>query len=117
VQDYDVSGHEKFFLGLPQLKVTLLASLKLGSRFTFNPSAIHTGKRFGYQDNGATLSAFPAATLLNIHLDYRLGDWNLGLGLMNATDRKVPFLQPYNAYASPLPGARREAFLRIGYRM
>lgn len=117
VPDYAVAGRDKSTLGLPSTKVTLLAGVKLGNGLTLNPSVIFTGARYGYAYEDESPRKFDPDTLVNLFLDWKVQDWTLSLGLMNATDRKVPFIQAYTGGGSPYPGARREAVVRVGYRL
>lgn len=117
VPDYKVEGQDKYTLGLPATKFTLLASLKLGHGLSLNPSVIALGQRYGYDFGATAPRKFDADTLINVFLDWKTGDWNLSLGLMNATDRKIPFLQAYSGGGGPYPGPSREAVVRVGYRL
>lgn len=117
VPDYAVAGRPEAALGLPQTKLTVLAGLNLGGGLSFNPSLIQTGTRYGYAYGDTAPRAFEATTLLNAFLTLQDQGWSVSVGVSNATNKDVPFLQAYTGGGSPYPGPGREVSVRLGYRL
>ena len=114
-------------MAFPAHKLTAYLHYKLSTGLSLNPSLVYLGPRWGYVApiaNAATfdgtLKHFGATPLLNVALQWENAGakgLDLTLGLYNALNKEVDFIQPFNAGHAPLPGMSREVLLQAKYKL
>lgn len=117
VPDYVVPGQSTYMVGLPNVKVTLLASFKLGDNFSFAPSVIGIGPRYTFESDGGP-HLRESSTLINAMLHYRHpgSPFQVTLGSHNLTGAQVGFPKAYQGTdGDTYPSHGQEFFLRIAY--
>ncbi|MBN1895382.1 TonB-dependent receptor [bacterium] len=119
IGSYSVPGEPGYFLGFSNLKASLSGHYRLGRGFSLNPILSFYGKRHGYAsvdaDSSMMIREYKPSLLANLCLqsDRVFGlPLDLSLGLYNALDADVPFIQPYDSGHAPLPSLSREVVLR-----
>jgi outer membrane cobalamin receptor len=118
---WSVPGDDSQSLGLPNQSASLLVGIKLGQGWSLNPNLHYQGERsgnfFGGAAQGVILQKRSADLVLGGTLVYNRGPVTASLGVFDAGNRQVPFLQPYNGGHTPLPGTGRElmAKLKVGF--
>ncbi len=126
VVPYEVPGNSSQLLAAPQHKLTLSSSVKIVGGLTANPSMIVMSERAYVSslgdDMGApkTIGRLDAALLLNLYLLYRdlgLKGLDLGAGVYNLLDQRVPFPQAYAADHNPLPSQSIEVLGKLSYTL
>lgn len=119
---YSVPGQANALLAFAPHKLTARALVHVGTSWTFSPSLIVYGTRYGYASADAAgnpvIHQFDPATLLNLSTDYVLpnGRVSIGLGVYDALGQNLEFIQPYRSYHAPLPDTSREWVVRLHYR-
>jgi len=121
--DYAVPGNESALLGAPQHRIMLNGSLKIFKGFSFNPTIIFMGKRYGYTsydiiNDAPVLTEFKPVILANVFLNYRdlfTKGLDLGIGVYDIIDSDLSFIQPYNGGHSPIPTQGREYIVKLSY--
>jgi outer membrane cobalamin receptor len=118
VTDWLAQGHDSSFLGVADQKLSVLASIKLAEGWSFSPSAIYLGDRYGYDwetsANNLVLKKFKADLLLNATVTFTHQAWTASLGVFDALSAKPAFLQAYPSDV-PLQGPSREIVLKLKY--
>lgn len=117
VDIYSVPGRGTRQLGFPRHKLTLNSSIPLREGLSLNPTAVYTGKRYGYGGDGG-LRVFGESVQANLHLharDLAARGLSLGLGVRDLFDSGFSYLQPYDGGHAPLPAASREIYLKAAY--
>lgn len=113
-------------MAFPAHKLTANLHYKLSSDISLNPSLVYLGPRWGYVTpvvdpitfEGA-LKHFSATPLVNVVLCWQnagVRGFDLNLGLYNALNKEVDFIQPFNAGHAPLPDMSREVVLQAQYK-
>lgn len=114
----------KQLLGIPQNKVSVLASWKTGlGNFHINPSVVYLSSKAAYEYNvvsdSQVLTSLPSVVLSNLYLNYPdlfINGFELGVGAFNMFDTQNRYVQPYaggNSNHFPAPG--REYIGRVNY--
>ncbi|GAB4342505.1 MAG: hypothetical protein OHK0038_22400 [Flammeovirgaceae bacterium] len=114
-------------LGMPQHKFSSYASINITKLFSFNPTLIYVGSKYGFNsveiiDNQEIPMAkkFDSSIFLNLNFtkkDFLLRGMNLTIGTHNLLNQKQLYLQPYNGGHAPLSGASRSFMLRVLYQI
>ncbi len=126
VVPYEVPGSTSQLLAAPQHKLTLSSSIKIIGGLSANPSLIALSDRAFVSSLGDDLGApktigkLDAALLLNLYLSYRdlgLKGLDVGAGVYNLLDQRVPFPQAYAADHNPLPSQSIEVLGKVGYTL
>jgi hypothetical protein len=77
------------------------------------------GERYAYTWDAAAgrnqLARLGSDLLVGLNLTYANKGFTASLGLQDASDRRVPFVQPYDGGHSPLPGPGREITAKLRY--
>ncbi len=118
VPDFVVPGEKAYLVGLPNLKATLLASFRLGERWSFAPSFVALGQRFTFESEGGPVRR-EAVALLNavVHGELPGLKLKLSFGVHNLTGADVGFPKAYQGTdGDTYPSQPRQVFLRAGYR-
>ena len=121
VSAWAVPGDDTQSLGMPSQSGSVQAGIKLGEGWTFNPNLHFLGSRQAYfyqaAAQGLVLQTRSADLTLGGTLVYVQGPWTASLGVYDATDRNVPYLQPYNGGHPPMQGMGREVVgkVKFGY--
>ncbi len=107
-------------------KLTANLHYKLSATWSINPSLVYLGSRWGYVAPIAnattfdgTLKRFGPTPLLNVALHWDSATTrglDLTLGLYNALNKEVDFIQPFDGGHAPLPGMSRELLLQGQYK-
>ena len=118
---YKVEGKDHLNVGIAAHKFTLHGGYRITNHLSLNPSVVRLGERWGYARLGADesplLERFAPILLLNLHLQYKdlLPGLTLGVGAHNLLDHDNNFIQAYNDYSAPVPGAGREFTVKASY--
>jgi outer membrane receptor for ferrienterochelin and colicin len=122
IADYEVPENNTMLLAFPAHKLNFSASFDIGKHFSVNPSLTFRGERYGYTSVDTTGSAvvekLSPMTLANLYLRYQdlfIKGLDLGVGVYDIFDQRIKYIQPYNSYHAPLPGASRELILKLSY--
>ena len=119
VQTWAVPGRTDDSLGFPNTHATLLAGIKLGDGWSFNPTLRYLGSEFGFnyssQAQGMVLIQRGPQVVADGNVAYTNGVVTASIGLFDITNREVPFIQPYNGGNGFLPGQGREVLLKLKY--
>jgi outer membrane cobalamin receptor len=113
---YDVPGKEGPLLGLPQLKATVSAAVRVWRTLTIAPTAIYVSRRYEMGTDAAF--AHDPALLLNAfarYADLGVRGLDLGIGVYNTLDADYRFVQPYAGGHPSLPAPGREVTVRVAY--
>ena len=114
-----VPGHDKNFLGFAPQKVAASAGLRLTSNWTLGGSLVWLGERYAYAWDAAAganqLAKLDSDLLLGLNLAFYRNGFTAALGVQDASDRRVPYIQPYDGGHSPLPGPGREIVAKLRY--
>ncbi len=118
---YRVEGKEGHHVGFAPLKAAFQVQWRFSEGWSFNPSLILYGPRYGYRYGETVPAKFHGTGLLDLYLTRTFGRGaELGLRVGNVTDAAVPFIQPYGIPGvggnAPLPGPGREVDLHFGVR-
>ena len=88
-----------------------------------NPSLVWLGSCHAYVGADAEglplLAELDSVLLANLLVEYRdlgVDGLDLAVGAYNLADEEHAFIQPYDGGKAPLPGPRREVFLRLSAR-
>lgn len=113
-------------MAFPAHKLTANLHYKLSQGLSLNPSLVYLGPRWAYVapvvdpvNYEATLKHFGATPLLNVVLHWENAGTkglDLTLGLYNALNKEIDFIQPFDAGHAPLPDMSREVMLRAQYK-
>jgi len=117
VPDFMVPGEKNYFVGMPNVKVTLLGNFKLGGGLSFAPSIIALGPRYTFESAGGPVKRDSSA-LLNLMLHYRASSLPLlfTAGVHNATGTDVGFPKAYQGTdGDTYPSQPTDFFLRMAY--
>ncbi|HJW32205.1 MAG TPA: TonB-dependent receptor [Holophagaceae bacterium] len=116
---WSAPGHDSNFLGFAPRKATLAAGLHLGDAWTLGGTLMHLGSRYAYDWDAAAganrLARRAPDLLVGLNLAFTARGFTASLGLQDALDRQVPYIQPYNGGHSPLPGPGREGVIKLRY--
>jgi len=122
VDVYAVPSRKDILLGFPFHKVTLNTSLNLFDNLSVNPSLVFIGNRFGYnsadKDGKPVVKEFAPNFLVNLNLLYKnlfIKGMDASLSVHNLLNDTYYFIQPYDGFHAPLPGASTEISLNLGY--
>ncbi|MEK7432703.1 MAG: TonB-dependent receptor plug domain-containing protein [Cyanobacteriota bacterium] len=122
VDVYAVPSRKDILLGFPFHKVTLNTSLNLFDNLSINPSLVFIGNRFGYnsadKDGKPVVKEFAPNFLVNLNLLYKnlfIKGMDASLSVHNLLNDTYYFIQPYDGFHAPLPGASTEISLNLGY--
>lgn len=117
VPDYTVPEQDKYMVGLPNTKATLLASFKITENLSFAPSLISYGPRYTYEAAGGPVLR-ESSSLFNVMLHYRFPSVPLflSIGAHNVTYANVGFPKAYiGTDGDTYPSQGRDIFIRLGY--
>ena len=125
VWDYEIPGRPREHLGLSPHKVAALGSLRIYKGLSINPSLTYYSPRHSFSvydedEDDVLLYRHDAAFMLNAYLlwsGFITPGLDLGVGVYNIADAKLPFVQPYNQWHAPIPGSPREVFVRLEYNV
>ncbi len=119
VPDFAVPQAATYLLGLPRTKVTMQASIKVTDDLSFAPSLVGDGAKYGYGPGDASPRLYPACTVMNAFLHYRIQGWKLLLsaGVLNLLDAPQDWVGGYATAGPPIPGATREFTVRVGFNL
>jgi len=125
VWDYEVEGRPREHLGLSPHKVSALGGIRIYKGLSINPSFTYYSPRHSYSiydedEDDVLLHQHGHAFLVNAYLlwaDFITPGLDLGVGIYNIGDAELPFVQPYNQWHAPIPGAPREVFVRLEYNV
>ncbi len=123
VAAYDVPGKPGLLLGFAGHKVVAAAQLRVWRDLVVSPTVVFLSDRYAYDAQDPVtgeliLGRFGSRTLVDLFAAWRdLGTKGLevGLGVRNALDQRMDYLQPYPGGHAPLPGATREVAMRVRY--
>lgn len=122
VTAYAVPDHDALLLAFPAHKLALSGSVELYRNLSLAPSAVIYGERYGYiagdGAGNAVLGRVGPSAQLNGFVLYRdclIPGLELGAGVHDLANQRVPVLQPYAGGHAPLPGTGRELVARIAY--
>ncbi|HEX3762850.1 MAG TPA: TonB-dependent receptor plug domain-containing protein [Kofleriaceae bacterium] len=122
VTAYAVPDHDAMLLAFPAHKLAVSGSVELYRNLTLAPSAVIYGERYGYIAGDGAGNAMlgrvgPSAQLdgFLLYRDCLIPGLELGAGVYDIANQRVPVLQPYAGGHAPLPGAGRELVARIAY--
>lgn len=122
VTAYAVPDHDSMLLAFPAHKLAVSGSVELYRNLTLAPSAVIYGERYGYlAGDGAgnpVLGRVGPSAQVNGFLLYRdclIPGLELGAGVYDLANQRIPLLQAYAGGHPPLPGAGRELVARIAY--
>lgn len=110
-------------LGTAQHKFSILASVNISKKVYVSPSFNLLGRRYAYTSVDSTgdgvLTLLEPQAILNLFVGCRnvLPNFSGGIGVANITNEEVLYPQAYSSYHAPLPGAGREYYLRLSYRL
>jgi outer membrane cobalamin receptor len=123
IDSYRVPGKPNIFLGLANHKGSLSGHVKIGRGWSVNPSIAAYGVRHAFvkldEESNNVLKEYKPSLLANacVQADRVFGlPVDLSLGLYNAFDADVPFIQPYNSGHAPLPSLSREFVVNLRTR-
>lgn len=118
---YQVSGNDRYHVGLPNLKFTTQAQWRLADRWSFNPNLVLLGPRYGYRLGETRATRFDGIALLNLWAVWSPG-WpktEVGFGIYNAMGSDNTLIQGYGVPGTggspPMPGPGREIAVRLSY--
>ncbi len=123
---YAVDGYPGRTLGFPLHKVTGSGKWRLWRGLSLGGSLVYSSDRYAYLtptaalDGTGELGRLGPSALLGVWAGYEdlgLKGLAIQLGGSNLLDSNVPFVQPYNSGAAPIPGRGREIFLRLSYAL
>ncbi|MCX6290878.1 MAG: TonB-dependent receptor plug domain-containing protein [Bacteroidetes bacterium] len=123
VMDYSVGENASVFLAFPAHKINFSGSLMLKENISINGTLSWNSDRYAFIDvdpnTGENITQkhnqqFFAGLYLNMK-DIFIKNLGAGIGCSNLLDEKENYIQPYNSYHSPLPGASREFRFRLSY--
>jgi hypothetical protein len=114
-------------VAFPSNKLTANLHYNLAPGLSLNPSLVYLGPRWGYvapianmATFNTTLQHFGATPLLTVSLHWENAGakgLDLNLGLYNALNKPVDFIQPFDAGHAPLPDMGREVVLQVQYKL
>jgi len=119
VDSYSIPGHANTLLAFAPHKLTARAEVHITEPWTFSPSVIVYGTRYGYAsadpEGNPVIHRFDPATLLNLYTEYALpnGHVSIGFGVYDLLGENFEIIQPYNSYHAPLPDTSREWVVRV----
>jgi len=117
VPDYAVPGQDRHMVGVPNVKATFAAHLKLTEALSFSPSVVAIGSRYTYESTGGP-QVRDATALVNAMLHYRIPNTKLLLtaGIHNLTNAQIGFPKAYQGTdGDTYPSQARDFFLRVGF--
>lgn len=119
---YRAGDKEDAVLAFPQHKITLNSHYRLTNRISVNPSLIFSSETHGYYTTDAAdelvLKTYDSQALLNVFVrcqDCFADGLTLGAGVYDALDEGSLYIQPYDGYHAPLPGAGRSVLINASY--
>jgi len=119
VSYWSVPGSTTQALGFPNGHASVQAGIKLGGGWSLNPSVRYLASRQGYTyvaaAQGLALVNRKADVVVDGNVAYTDGPVTVSLGLFDATNQQVPFMQPYNGGHSFLPGQGQEVLAKLKY--
>jgi outer membrane cobalamin receptor len=123
--DYYASANtDAVMIGMPQHKVNLISSIRLGDHFSVNPSVTYLSEREAYtfvdEEEESVVSTLESKVYLNLFLRYEnlfIDGLTLGAGVHDILDAGTTFIQPYDGYHAPLPGIGREITVKLSYAL
>ena len=116
-----VPGDDSKALGIPGQSGSIQVGIRLGHGWTLNPNLRYLGSRTAFvaapAGPGLVLASRAADLVLGGTLVYTRGPWSGSLGLFDASNRNLPYLQPLAGGHAPMPGMGREvvAQLKFGF--
>ncbi|MBV8666309.1 MAG: TonB-dependent receptor plug domain-containing protein [Burkholderiaceae bacterium] len=117
--DYQPPGHDGWALAEPRFKATVAAGWNLDQHWTFGPSLVYMGTRYGYawlpSAGAADFRAFDPAWLVNLNLEYKFERYAMSVGVQDLLNQNPGFLQPYRGGQTWIPGPSREVVLKFRY--
>lgn len=124
-EDYTVSENPNVLLAFPAHKINFSGSLKITNHFSLNGSLSWNSDRYAFigvdsVTNQNITQKYNAQFLTGIYFNFNnvLAEGiSAGIGCNNILNEKENYIQPYNSYHSPLPGASREVRFRLSYEI
>lgn len=127
VSFYFVEGQTQDYLGFAHHKLVLNGSYKATKSIAFNPSVVFLSNRdmYVYDDSPADPDfplkpALQDPTLLvnlNVRKTNLFKNVDAAVSVMDVLNQRYRFIQPYNSFASPLPGTGREVLLSVYWKL
>lgn len=123
---YAVPAMPGFALGFAMHKVTATGKWRIWRGLSVGGSLVVSSERYGFLtatsalDGTGQVGRLEPSALLGAWAEYEglgLRGLSLQLGAGNLLDQNVPFVQPYDSGAAPIPGRGREFFVRASYAL
>jgi len=123
VDYYAVPGNSKAVLAFPQHKFNIYSHIKINDQFSVNPSLVVKGKSYGFSsldemEEESVLSEYEPVILVNLYARYTHAfnlPMEIGLGVYDLFSQNYQFVQPFDGWHAPFPGASREIMLKLKY--
>jgi outer membrane receptor for ferrienterochelin and colicin len=113
----------KSLLAFANHRVNLNTGININKNLSLNSTASYYGKRWfvsGIDSAGNSIKEkMDPLLLLNFFIRYQtpIKGFNVGLGVYDALNSKLNFIQPYDGGHAPLPGPSREFIIRLDYTL
>jgi outer membrane receptor for ferrienterochelin and colicin len=114
-------------LGMPQHKIASYASINISKTFSVNPTVMVVGRKYGYNavlitdtQEIPTIKQFNSQFFINLNLtkrDFLMKGLHCAWGVHNLLNQETLYIQPYNGFHAPLPGASRSFMARVSYQI
>ncbi len=119
-------------LGAPQHKASFCGSYRINSNLTLSATVNAFSTTYGYlktklvSDSEGSLSSvpqegyIPPVAIFGTEITYNnffVKGLTLSTGVSDFTNKKYPFVQPYNGFEAPLSSPGREFYLRINHSL
>lgn len=119
VEVYETEN-ENSLLAFANHRLNMNLCWNISSKLSLNTTASYYGSRFAvtsYDSLDNSIQELIAPTfLLNFYARYSpVKGLNIGLGVYDALNQNIKYIQPYDGGHLPLPGSSREVVLRIQY--
>jgi len=123
IEAYSVPGNDNALLAMPQDKVAINASFRMGQHARLSPTLAWYGSRYGYgsvDDEGTQqIEKFDSTALASLYFlwdGFLTEQLSVGLGVFDAFGEDFDFIQPYDSYHAPYPDTTREWVIRLAWR-
>jgi outer membrane receptor protein involved in Fe transport len=118
---FRVPGQDDYHVGFPRTKFTFQGQWRFLPGWSFNPSFLALGPRYGYAFGQTTPSRMGAATTVDCFLTRQISEaFQAGLKVSNVANAATMYVQPYGSPglggSPPLPGPGREVDLRVTFK-
>jgi hypothetical protein len=112
---------------MPQHKIASYASINISKTFSVNPTVMVVGRKYGYNavlitdtQEIPTIKQFNSQFFINLNLtkrDFLMKGLHCTWGVHNLLNQETLYIQPYNGFHAPLPGASRSFMARVSYQI